>query len=367
MRTISILLTAYLSFAPNLRAQEAWIIQTDLADGLTYHIDVTGEGGAYNAALPVSEHGAMFELWARGTAWDSTLYHLDTKLLNVYSPVATLNIISEDPYVRGDPASGTYVRRTRADRPFSLEIHISGLVEGSTNPAEQYVYFSVEGLNYDLAKYSGDGQTPYPLGDTDMENGDLTLGPLYHELTSPTLITGCGDQTFTFVRNAADGVPATVLAKPKLEVWPVATATLSPDPDGTTQSIAGRVFIDRIPPLFLTLRHLFPDSRTYAQIYPGPSPPELGTTPTIIAGTELRFGLYYDSATEEPSNVPQNLDIPLDNLSIYAAADGIWTLEVITETPFFVRAPETLLTVTFEVDRVISTRGQLSAAERTAP
>jgi hypothetical protein len=53
----------------------------------------------------------------------------------------------------------------------------------------------------------------------------------------------------------------------------------------------------------------------------------------------------------------------MDDLSNYASRDGIYTLEVVTETPFFNRAPERLAYVTFEVDRTISSRGQLSTAE----
>jgi hypothetical protein len=115
------------------------------------------------------------------------------------------------------------------------------------------------------------------------------------------------------------------------------------------------VFIDKIPPLFLTMKHLYPDSFTYAQVYPGTE--VLGTVGQIISGTERRFS----------TNVPQDVAVMMDNLSLYADADGIYTFEVITETPFFDRAPERLMHVTFEVDRVILVRGQLSSGEDTGP
>lgn len=357
MRTLlSVLLLAGTQMA---FAQEAWVRQTDLVSGLVYDMPVAGSGGIYVAPLPVTESGARFELFAKGTAWDSNIYLLDTKLIRAYSPVASLTLNSEDPYVRGDPASGTYVKRTRADRPFSMNIHVGGLVPGSAVLAERAVYLGVQGRNYDPGTYSALGQPEYLLHEYNLTNGDISSGQVYHELTPGALTAACGEQTFTFVRYASDGVPDTILAQPKIEIWPVATAAVE-------RIAAGQVFNDRVPPLPLTLRHLYPDSRTYAQVYPGTA--VLGTKGTIIGGTERQFGRHYNpDQVEEPTNVPQDLALSIDDLSKYAAADGIYTLEVVTETPFMNRQPERLLSVTFEVDRVISSRGQLSTTEKTSP
>ena len=340
-------------------AQEAWVRQTDLLSGLVYDMPVAGSGGTYVAPLPVTESGARFELFAKGTAWDSNIYLLDTKLIRAYSPVATMTLDSEDSYVRGNAASGTYVKRTRADRPFSINIHVAGLVPGSAVLAERAVYLGIQGRNYDPATYSSLGQPEYLLHEYNLGNGDISSGQVYHELTPGALTAACGEQTFTFVRYASDGVPDTILAQPKIEIWPVASALVE-------RITAGQVFNDRVPPLPLTLKHLYPDSRTYAQVYPGPS--VIGTKGTIIGGTERRFGRYYNpDQIEEPTNVPQDLALSIDDLSKYAAADGIYTLEVVTETPFMNRQPERLLSITFEVDRVISSRGQLSTTEKSSP
>jgi hypothetical protein len=125
------------------------------------------------------------------------------------------------------------------------------------------------------------------------------------------------------------------------------------------------VFIDRIPPIIVRMNNLYPDSRTFVQVYPGQ--PVLGTDGTKIKGTERQYGSYYNPGhTEASTNVPQNVDISIDVLSNYASQDGIYTLEVVTETPFVSRAPERLTYITFEVDRVISSRGQISTTEHTA-
>jgi hypothetical protein len=343
-------------FAVAQTSPEAWVRQTDLANGLIYDMPQTGTGGSYLAPLPVSDTGSRFELFARGTAWDTNIYLLDTKIIRAYSPAAALTLTTEDDYIRGDASSGNFVRRTRADRPITLHATVSGLVAGSAVLAEQSVYLGIKARNYNPEEYSAIDQPQYTLHEYNLGNGELTLGPLYHELNTGTLSAGCGEQTYTFIRYASDGVPDTVLAEPKVEIWPIATAAVD-------KIAEGQIFNDRIPIIALTLKHLYPDSRTYVQVYPGVA--ELGKAGTVITGTERSYGRYYNpTQVEEPTNVPQDISMSIEDLSNYASADGIYTMEVITETPFYGRAPERLLHITFEVDRVISSRGQLSTAEK---
>ena len=356
MRTYCLLLLAVATLATQSRAQESWVRQTDLTSGLIYDLPLGPTGGDFTAALPVSEQGSLFELFARGTAWDNNIYLLDSKLIRAYSPEITVTLSSEDPYVRGDPTSTNYVRRTRADRPFSLVYKVKGLIPGSTNDAERSMYFGSHIRPFDLESYSAPADlAPTVLAEAEILNGEQNLSPLYHELPCASLILGCGEHIYTFIRHAADGVPDTILAQPKIEVWPVAK--------GVIENItSGQVFIDRIPSIVVRLQHLYPDSRTYVQIYSGSA--VLGREGTLINGTERKFGSFYNTDVEgEPTNVPQTLSFGMDDLSNYAACDGTYTLEVVTETPFFNRAPERLAYVTFEVDRTISSRGQLSTAE----
>jgi len=338
---------------------EAWVRQTDLATGQIYDTPITGGGGAYTAPMQVSKSGSLFELFARGTAWDSNIYLLDTKIIGTYNPQVAVSITSEDDYVRGDPAGSTFVKRTRADRPFSVNIQVQGLVPDSTTPSEHDVYLGVQGKNYDPATYSSLNQTPYLIEESNLENGSYTFGPLYHQLTSPTLSSGSGEETFTIVRYASYQVPDTIIAQPKIEIWPVASASVS-------NITPGQVFIDRIPSVVVTLNHLYPDSRTYVQVYKGNQ--VLGTVGKLVNGTELLFGGYYNpDQADSSTNVPQSLTVSVDDLSNYASEDGIYTLEVVTYTPFFGRTAERLFYVTFEVDRVITSRGQISTTELASP
>lgn len=339
---------------------DAFVRQTDLKTGQVYDVPYITPGGPYTSPLPVSEDGAKFELFARGTAWDTNIYLLDTKLVYAYGPVVRLSIATEDPYVFGDPTSATYVKRTRADRSFTITSSVSGLVSSrEASSAERSVYYAVQGINYEPTTYSSLNRPSYLVHSYNLGNGDLTWGPVYHELTSPTLMSGCGQQTYTCVQYAADNVPDTILAQPSVQIWPVATATID-------KIKGGQVFIDRIPTITFAMAHLYPDSRTYAQIYPGNA--TLGKTGTLITGTERRYGSHYNpDQGVTPTNVPQDVQIAIDNISAYASADGVYTLEVITETPFFNRTGERLLNITFEVDRVISSRGSLSTGEKPGP
>ncbi|RYD38257.1 MAG: hypothetical protein EOP86_01345 [Verrucomicrobiaceae bacterium] len=359
MKHLSILWLAMAMAAAPLMAQNAWIRQTDLGTGLNYDIPLGPNGGAFASTMPVPKEGTLLELFARGTAWDSAVYLLDSKIVQAYTPAVTVALATEDPYVRGDATTGNYVRRTRADRPFSLRITVSGLVAGSSSPAENSLYFCQKNCSYDPLTYSGLGKTPALAYEANLSNGITAVGPVYHELTGTALTKACGEQSYTFVRYAADNLPDTILAQPKLEVWPVASAAV-------TNLTAGTVYIDRLPPINIELSNLYPDSRTYTQIYRGPA--ALGTAGTVVGGTECRFGRFYNpTQAEAPTNVPQNQSIAVTDLSNYTPTDGIYTLEVWTETPFFNRVPERLRTITFEVDRVITSRGQLNSAEKAGP
>ncbi|RBP36392.1 hypothetical protein DES53_117103 [Roseimicrobium gellanilyticum] len=336
---------------------QAWVRETDVTTGQMYDITLPSNlGGPFVPTLAISQAGNTFQLYARGTAWDTKVYLLDTKLIRAYSPAAAFAIDTEDPYVRGDVASGRYVKRTRADRPYSMRIEVSGLVPGSSNQAEKFVYFTTHGTNYDKTTYSGLNKTEYVIHQGEnVGNGTINMSSLFHELTETQATKACGEMKFTMVRYAADGIPDTIIAQPKIEVWPVASASV----EGITSN---QVFIDKIPLVIFHYNDAYPDSRTYAQIYPGPA--ALGTVGTIVATTEHKMGSHYNpSSGAEPITVPMTLALGVSNLSTYTPKDGIYTIEIITETPFFGRAPERLAVVSFEVDAVISSRGKLSTAE----
>ena len=330
---------------------ESWVRQTDLSTGQIYDTFIDEKSGKYITPLKINKEGAMFELFARGTAWDNNIYLLDTKIVGTYNPQVVVDIVSEDPYLKGEANSLTYVKRTRADRPFAVNIQVQGLAGNELTT--KYIYFNVQGKNYDAKTYSSLNREQYLIEESNLTNGTYNLNPLYHQLTSSTISSGNGEQTFTFVRYSSYNVPDTVLAQPKIEIWPLASATIN-------NITPKQVFIDRIPSIIIEFNHLYPDSHTFIQIYKGNQ--VLGTKGKIVDGTEIKYGSYYNQ-TDEATNIPQNLTLTINDLSNYASADGLYTLEVITHTPFFNRTMERLKYITFEVDRVISSRGRFSTLE----
>lgn len=378
---LSILLLLLLAAShAGLRAQstKAWVTEKDL-EHPDVEVDVylqSDLGGPYTPTLPVSSKGNVYQLWALGTAWDKNEYLLDTKTITAYSPSASFAIETGDPYYRGDLNSPNFVRRTRADEPYTMTVTISGVVEDPAAAAEEKsVEVDALGMDYYTDTYSGlavpdDPDTPtineerpakaaYSL-DNDVLTGNNTWKygfdtPLYPVLDSPADKTkSVGEIKFTVTRYAADGIPATIIAEPKIEVWPVASASF-------VGVVENQVFIDAIPELVFTYKDLYPDSKTYVQIYSGEG--KTGTQGTIVETTERKYGSHYNPSLTDHATVPQNVSIAVSGLSSYTPKDGFYTMEIITETPFHNRAQILLKRVTFEVDRVISSRGKLSTAE----
>ena len=331
---------------------QAFVRVTDLFTQGTTIIGVQSVNQGF--AMDIGKKGAVFELFATD-AWGQNLTLVDTKTVNVYTPQASLVLQSQDPYIRGDIASLSSVRRTRADRPFTLSVGISGFVSSGSNRME----YQTNRIRYSLATYCAlESQPPGfapaanpNIGNTSwsvVEAPDLNLAgedPRY----------ACGEHTFAiyWADPAFDAVGGGIfMAKCAIEVWPMSLATI----EGLSE---GRTYVDRLPTVTVDCRHLYPDSRTYARIYKGPRSNDAQADP--IAGTERQFGEFYVSGELAPV-VPQNYSVAIDDLSRHTPEDGVYTLEVVTHTPF-ARNGERLAHVTFEVDRIISTRGQLSTRE----
>lgn len=331
----------------------AFVRQTDLPDGVVTDLLVKS-GDSLN--FQVGAEGAVFELWATNF-WGKDLTLIDTKIVNVYSPKATLDIQSQDPYSRGDPGSLSRTLRTRADRPFNVSLKVTGFTASDSND----LLFVDERTPFSLTTYQA-ADDPQAAMVTEIQMTNVTRNwEEYHNLSKagedPRY--ACGECSFSvfwkdpLLTSVGGGIN---LAKETIEIWPMTELKFQ-------GLLPNEVYVDRIPTVTFEFQHLYPDSRTYVQIYQGPQ--KLGTSGTVVAGTERSFGSYYLPA-DVSTSAPQNYIVAIDDLSNYTPKDGIYTLEVITETPFE-RGGERLMQLTFEVDRVISTRGQLSTREATTP
>jgi hypothetical protein len=103
------------------------------------------------------------------------------------------------------------------------------------------------------------------------------------------------------------------------------------------------------PKVTVTLEDLYPDSRTYAQLYPGA--PTLGTEGRVIPGSGL---VIYEA-------VPHNRTLVLENWDTMIDQDGQWTIEVLTVTPFGI---DRLAYVTFNIDRSIEVQGTVTTLDQ---
>lgn len=349
------------------------IVQTpnDTPD-LHYYIFSNSDAGTADIPFPIGEKGDVFDLYVQGTAWDTKIYLADTKVVNAYSPGGSFFLTSEDPWVVGDTTTGNYIKRTRADRPYRINLSVSGL---SADPAAPQSASSVRldrvGVNYDPATYSVLGATPYTQGTYSLAWNGVYTGSMNNLLTPIGSTKACGEERWQLNRwadiNAVDGtetVPETIINNVTVQVWPVADVTL----DGI---VDGQVILDSIPSLSVQLEDVYPDSYTYCQIYKGTA--ALGTVGTKVAGSEIYYGEYYTNKYNEEHGItdappydeattqPQNPDRFFIDLNANCATDGTYTLEVISETPFYGRTPERLKYITFVVDRKTFVRGTISS------
>jgi hypothetical protein len=309
-----------------------FIRQIQMPDNLEWDVSVA-QTGQIQSPLEINPHGARFELWSIRNA-PLRSYLLDSTYVNSYIPVSTVRIISEDPYET--------VPRTRADRPFSVEVTMVGL---SSDPAAPPAARSVKLLRHAQAYPE---QTIGTEIDRDLANllseGTLTDNGT-HSLAYPVnAIPGAdrtkvrGEERFSVFSLEDYQAPESLLDSVTLQVWPMTTHSL-------TGMVNGQVIKGALPELSIEYIDLYPDSWTYLQAYKGP--PVLGTSGIIVPGSSVLVD----------ASVPQNEILRVKDLDSVIREDGSWTLEVVTVTPF---GTERLQHLTIEVDRTIRVNGTLN-------
>lgn len=291
--------------------------------------------GTQASQLEVPLAGSRFELW---TLLSSPLksYLLDTKFVGAYVPSASVVIRTEDPYA--------LVPRTRADRPFHVDLTTSGLLNGAAFPAA-----SKSVTLFRHVQSYGAGGTGMGIDRTQatllsqasiVSNGSQTLSYLVNSIPGSDRTAVRGEERFSVfsLADTVSNVAASQLASQYVQIWPMARG-----------SIAGISANDKIrfapPALTVTVNELYPDSRVYVQIYKGAS--RLGVSGTIIPGSAI---IVNDS-------VPQDRVILLKDYDSLLTEDGQWTMELVTSTPF---GMDRLSFVSFTVDRTIRVNSMIN-------
>ena len=312
------------------------IRQVQLPDGPDWDVGVA-VSGAVLSPLAIDPGVARFELWTI-KATPLTEYLLDSRYVGTYVPLGNLKVRSEDPY--------TTIPRTRADRPFYVDVTINGLLSDAGAPdAAKNIKFLRHVQTY------GAGGTGVSI------NRDLAT------LHSQVMMTQNGTQTLTYVVNEVPGADrakvrgeerftlfslpdyqvaaGSQLASQFIQIWPVADGNLA----GITPNQMIRF---SVPAVTVTLNDLYPSSHTYAQVYKGP--PVLGTTGTIVPGSSLLIN----------DTIPVSRVLTVSNYDAVFDQDGQWTMELVTQTPFGL---ERMHHVTFQLDRTIQMNSSVTTVE----
>lgn len=337
------LIALVVAAVPSARGENI-IRQTQLGTGLQYDQVTDDDSGNAITHLPIEPGGASYDLFARGSAWDDTLYFLDTKIVGHYLPQASVQVITGDWIHQWlNPGSAP---RTRADQPYQLAITVSGLVNDPTAPAAaNEVLYTHVGQNYNTSYVPGTN-AEYTLVSFLLGNSEPSFTPVFTRLTPMAPTKAMGIETFTVSSLADAAIPASaILASDMVVVWPISEAAI--------QGVSpGEAIRDNLPDIDIEYKDLYPLSLTYVQIYAGP--PALGTIGTQISST-VRW---------HNTIVPQNEIISIQNWEDLIPVDGQYTVEVLSCTPFDDWEPERLSFITFDVDRRVNVNAQAVTSEK---
>lgn len=280
------------------------------------------KSGQTLSALPTDVGGSEFQLWTVRNS-PLTSYLLASTFVSNYAPQATVAIRTEDPY--------PYLPRTRADRPFVVDVTVNGILNGaevpdsmkSVNLIRQVQSYGAGGTGVNLDRT----QATLLSNSSLTENGSRTLSFTLNEVPGADRAKVRGEERFSVFTVADVMFPASQIASQTLQVWPVA--------DGAITGISnGQVIGPVVPTLTITLHDLYPTSTTWAQVYKGAARP--GASGRTVPGSS------YAVKTAVPVDRTAMLG---DYLSVFDS-DGLWTMELLTKTPF---GTDRLASISFKV------------------
>lgn len=294
--------------------------------------DVTVEPvGQIASPLEINPTGARFELHTV-QASPLTSYLLDTRYVGSYVPLGEVAIRTED--------TKSAVTRTRADRPFYVDLTISGLRQGATDPeASKSVQFLHHTQSYGTGGTGANLDTTQATLASKVKVNDNGTQTLTYQLTS---IAGAdrskirGEERFSIFTYADFQAPESQLASKTVQIWPVAYGTISGIANGDTIEFS-------TPALTLAINDIYPDARVYAQVYQGQKRDD-GFVGEVIPGSAVAIN----------ESVPQNRLLTIPDWDSVVTANGTWTMELLTVTPFGI---DRLAWVSFNVDRTITIKG----------
>jgi hypothetical protein len=298
-----------------------FIRQKQLPSGAILDTPVQGQGEQMSP-LTVDPGGCTFELWGVTAASPNLL---DTVTVGTYLPTAAVTIRTEDPYPT--------LPRTRADRPLLVDVNVQGILSDPNAPESSKGVTLLRHVQSYGATGTGDPldrSLATLLSQTGITSDGLITVPIPLNAipgTNPAKVRG--EERFTILSREDYQLPPSILASQFVQVWPVADATLS----GIAQ---GQIIGASVPQVTFQLNDLYPSSTTWAHVYKGG--PQTGITGTTIPGSSVVIN----------GSVPANRTLIVANYGPVFDSDGVWTMELLTQTPF---GTNRLAQVSFGVQR----------------
>ena len=285
--------------------------------------------GAAPSALTIDTAGSLFQLWTIEQSSSNKDYLLDQKVVGAYLPKADIKITTLDP-------NGLYPR-TRVDKPFTVDINVSGLMTGTGLPdastkvlLEQHIQAYATGQT-SLEPSIVQSNTPLTTGYL-TTNGKSVLQFPASSLKAADPTKARGEEHFV-IHALPDGtITQTQIASAYVLVYPVASGSIS-------GIIAGTEYRHQLPTVQLNLNDLYPRSSTKFMLYEG-------SQYNGVTGTLLKAFAWDDP------KLTTSLIISSDELSTRVTKDGTYTVALMSETVY---GTELLCPpVTFSVKRTLS-------------
>lgn len=380
-RNIFQLFTTLLTCA-SLHASGDFIRQTDISTGIVRDSPIAGPdglgttNGSHLAVLPVGPDGARFDLFG---IKDGVAVSTAHTVSGIHIPSATIEIKSSDPY--------SLATRTRADVPYEAKLTFSDILEKDDYTDEEYdsLPLSSKFLYFErlVAEYPEGENTPTESFDPDenlriveaffvQANGSMPSEPadwrsLETSLQSEYAHKQKGEERIRVYALPNEDLPWHILAEKKIYIWPISNAEIKVSTTGSiddafTLEAPGESGYPRAfstaPALFITADDLYPSSKTTVRIYKGEKNDAIQTTEDLLSVNAAEYDV-----NAVHTAVPQSIDtvIPASKINEFITEDGLYTAEIISQTPF--EAFYRYTWATFEIKTGVKVRASIGTAE----
>lgn len=263
-------------------------------------VEIPSSGIVWDApadASPAASRASWIREWSI-TGADASDAWIDARLAGTCVPSASVTVKTLDP--DGETP------RTRIDQSFTLSIELGGLLTGMEFPSSVSKVLLERRL--------------LPAADREVEsrtaliscNGLTRLRFPASALTATDPTRARGEEEFVIHTLAGDGTTPTRLGGSKLRVFPVAS--------GSIEGIENGGVVHQLPRLVVTMRDLYPTSDNRLMLFPGSQ--VNGNRGLTIRTRKVRGEECVDAG------------FAVDDLERQVAADGTYTLALVSDTVF---------------------------------